>query len=361
MLHKFIKQLIKYDKKYYFKSQCMLFVLLVLNFSLYAAEITLDQNQTQIFISPIQSITLPEYILSEKMRRVILSQVKLKISEMQKGYVFSGHKQLGHKQLGHKQLGMNNVPVLDQGRHGTCVTFAVSAAMDTVIAKGDYISQLCLLQLGTYLVSQGQSITGWNGSYADLALERLKKYGVISQLYQNQYGCGDVVQYPLKAPAPMNGMSIEQYTAHSESLVSHKIYFNRILNEERLLKDTNNGSVGVIKNAINSGHRVAFSVLLPRVDLGVAGAVGSFHKELDTWVISHDIFEELTYEHIFPGHEMVITGYDDAAIAIDQQGVQHRGLLTIRNSWGHLIGDHGNFYMSYDYFNALVVDAHEIF
>src|SRR5262245_37425480 len=40
-------------------------------------------------------------------------------------------------------LGMNRVPVLDQGRHGSCVTFAVTAALDAELGKGDYISQLC--------------------------------------------------------------------------------------------------------------------------------------------------------------------------------------------------------------------------
>jgi hypothetical protein len=49
------------------------------------------------------------------------------------------------------QLGMNNVPVLDQGGFGSCVTFANTAAVDADLSKGDYISQLCLLQLGRYL------------------------------------------------------------------------------------------------------------------------------------------------------------------------------------------------------------------
>lgn len=62
------------------------------------------------------------------------------------------------------QLKMNKVPVLDQGRHGTCVTFAVTGAIDAVIGKGDYISQLCNLQLGSYLEQHGYGLSGWNGS-----------------------------------------------------------------------------------------------------------------------------------------------------------------------------------------------------
>ncbi len=34
------------------------------------------------------------------------------------------------------ELGMNGVPVLNQGMHGTCVTFAVTAAVDAALGKG---------------------------------------------------------------------------------------------------------------------------------------------------------------------------------------------------------------------------------
>ena len=57
---------------------------------------------------------------------------------------------------------------------------------------------------------------------------------------------------------------------------------------------------------------------------------------------------------------MVITGYDDDAIAKDSAGQEHQGLLTLRNSWGANAGNHGDFYMSYDYFKLLVVEAQRI-
>jgi len=56
----------------------------------------------------------------------------------------------------------------------------------------------------------------------------------------------------------------------------------------------------------------------------------------------------------------VITGYDDLAVAIDDQGRIHKGLLTLRNSWGKNVGDHGDFYMSYDYFKLLVLEVQQI-
>lgn len=45
-------------------------------------------------------------------------------------------------------LGMNGTPVLNQGMHGSCVTFANSAALDALMGKGDYVSELCSLELG---------------------------------------------------------------------------------------------------------------------------------------------------------------------------------------------------------------------
>jgi C1A family cysteine protease len=57
---------------------------------------------------------------------------------------------------------------------------------------------------------------------------------------------------------------------------------------------------------------------------------------------------------------MIITGYDDEAIAIDKLGHQHKGLFTLRNSWGSSVADKGNFYMSYDYFKTLAMEAYKI-
>ncbi|MGF2339111.1 C1 family peptidase, partial [Acinetobacter baumannii] len=62
----------------------------------------------------------------------------------------------------------------------------------------------------------------------------------------------------------------------------------------------------------------------------------------------------------FGGHEMIITGYDDNAIAVDDNGREHKGLFTLRNSWGEQFGDKGNFYMSYDYFKVLTIEAQRI-
>ena len=45
---------------------------------------------------------------------------------------------------------------------------------------------------------------------------------------------------------------------------------------------------------------------------------------------------------------------------IDKNGLEHKGLITLRNSWGENAGDKGNFYMSYDYFDILGLGVHRI-
>ena len=57
-------------------------------------------------------------------------------------------------------LGMANVPVLDQGAYGTCVTFSSTAALDAILAQGDFVSQQCSLEL-----DYGLNNDYWDGAY----------------------------------------------------------------------------------------------------------------------------------------------------------------------------------------------------
>ena len=45
---------------------------------------------------------------------------------------------------------------------------------------------------------------------------------------------------------------------------------------------------------------------------------------------------------------------------VDENGREYQGLIKVRNSWGDRIGDQGNFYMTYDYFRALVIELQRI-
>jgi C1A family cysteine protease len=315
--------------------------------------------QAQAQAQPTEkTITFPQFTLSEKVRQVMAD----KLDKIQERAMFgeSLNSSVENKNH-HKQLGMNKVPVLDQGVHGTCVTFAMTAAIDAVMKKGDYVSQLCLLQLGTYLISQGEPYSGWEGSFGYLTLDRLQRYGFISIKNQHKHGCGGSKSYPTYCLAPTDGMTIEQYAEFSEQMRDNKIKAEQLFSEDHLTANPKEPIVDEVKAAIDAGHRVAFSVLLPRTDLGTAGAVGWHHYFSDTWVVSSDVGQALNHDHNFSGHEMLITGYDDTAVAMDNWGHRHHGLFTVRNSWGSLVADWGDFYMSYDYFNALSMDAHVIY
>ena len=109
-----------------------------------------------------------------------------------------------------------------------------------------------------------------------------------------------------------------------------------------------------VKKALNDGSRVTFGVLLD-VAQGSNGAVGKHHVyfSYDTWMLTPAIIDDIKHNLVDAGHQMIITGYDDNAVIKDSWGHKNKGLLTLRNSWGFLAGDYGNYYMSYDHFMAM--------
>jgi len=263
------------------------------------------------------------------------------------------------------ELGMNNLPVLDQGRFGTCVTFAVTAALDAISQKGDYISQLCSLSLSQYL-SQHSHMSGmWMGTMPTDVFNLISIFGIINKENEKTYGCGGYHSYPMNDIGSLPEMDIDSFYQHSEEQKSIAYYFtNNYLNAARLLEreEETEQELQETKAAIHHGDRVVLAMMLI-ADRNV-GAYGKHHQNHDTWVISEHVFHSLSDENLIntplAGHAMVITGYDDNAEAIDDEGKVHRGLFTLRNSWGPKAGDQGNYYISYDYFKLLTFDLTQI-
>ncbi|MDI1352933.1 MAG: C1 family peptidase [bacterium] len=258
-------------------------------------------------------------------------------------------------------LGMNDVPVLDQGNYGSCVTFATTTALNAAMNQGDYISQLCQLQLGNYLETNGYIPSGWNGSLGRTVLSQIDTFGIINKEKQKIMGCGGLTQYPSQNEAiPTTSISVEQFKQLSENL-NEKTGWSPILDLFTAIErvDTNK-TISDIKIALNENDRVTVGVLLLDFDLGLMGAVGTHNAKLDTWVLTPEIARDIYLRPTFGGHEMVITGYDDDATAVDDQGRVHKGLFSLRNSWGDKVGNKGDFYMSYDYFKVLVIEAQRI-
>lgn len=260
------------------------------------------------------------------------------------------------------QLGMNNVPVLDQGGHGTCVTFANTAAIDAALGQGDYVSQLCQLVLGQYLSNMAYSVSGWDGSLGPVVLNQMSLFGIVSKAQQTANGCGGLNQYPLYGANPLGEITLPEYHQMSEPIREDEISWSSIMDiYQATLEDTDMTQImNKVKAVLREGDRVTYGVMLADTHLGVAGAIGTFKAANDTWILTPEIAKDLEKGVQLSGHEMVITGFDDAATAVDAQGRSYHGLFTLRGSWGSNVGDQGDFYMSYDYFRALIIEAQRI-
>jgi C1A family cysteine protease len=239
-------------------------------------------------------------------------------------------------------LGMNNVPVLDQGAYGTCVTFSTTAALNAYKHAGDYISQQCLLEIGNYeeVISNYEISSGWDGAFFEEILNRINKYGVVDKKscprqYANRY-------YKM-TPREYSSYSFNAQWAHDFQWKSINS-FNKEGNEE-------SASIEQVKKILNKGHRVLIGSLLiiKYIDgLPVNG------KDHGLW----DFPENYTIKQFLQdinndgmgGHAMIVTGYNDK-----------QRVLKIRNSWGKQAGDNGEFYMSYDFFEAMNIDAIELY
>lgn len=273
-------------------------------------------------------------------------------------------------------LGMNGVPVLDQGRHGTCVTFAVTGAIDATINANkengsfDRYSQLCSLELGSTLERKsivhghpGEDIypSGWNGSWGTIVLNQIQTYGLISKSYQESEGCAGVYEYPLSSQFDTGkAMMVPAYKKNSESIFA-PISYQVLMSPEDAFTSKVDPDVILekVKTAISNKHRVTFGVLLD-VDQGYNGALGTYKAYHDTWLLTDEIAADAKAGTIQAGHEMIIIGYDDNAEVLDPNNIAHKGVLTLRNSWSSSAGDQGNYYMTYDHFKTLAMEAAEI-
>lgn len=267
-----------------------------------------------------------------------------------------------------KELGMNNVPVLDQGSHGACVTFANTGAIDALLGQGDYVSQLCHLELGKYLEGKSYMYSGWNGSWGTHVLSQIERFGIVNKTKQRAFGCGGLTEYPMASINTGSGMSLDEYKNLSESTIEKLSWISLLTLAERFGWDPNSSKDGdelllKVKKAIAfkpsyaSNVRLTFATILPISHCNV-GACARYHATDDTWALTNAIKND--QEASPAGHEMIITGYDDNAVAIDNEGHEHRGLLTLRNSWGSAAGDYGNYYMTYDFFKQFVLEVQAI-
>ncbi|HSW71108.1 MAG TPA: C1 family peptidase, partial [Gammaproteobacteria bacterium] len=241
--------------------------------------------------------------------------------------------------------GMNGTPVLNQGLHGSCVTFANSAAIDALLGKGNYISPLCNLALGNYFEEKGYVPSGWDGSTGSIVLNQIMSFGIINMETQVSKTCGGLKNYPELDPYNIGGaMTLDEFKLYSENL-NERIYWDPLLNMDERFEWKSSAQaktlLSEVKKALaaqGTNLRLTFAVMLP-ADYCSAGACARYHTDNDTWALTQAIKNDPDPE--LGGHEMVITGYNDDALVVDDEGTTHRGILILRNSWGTDAGDQG--------------------
>ena len=342
------------------KKFIIFFILPLITANVFAEELAITGTYQQqipvthankLYPSGFKDIKLLEYELPSEIQELSYQQVTRRLEQSSLKF-----QNLNNNLPKKVQLGMANVPVLDQGIHGSCTVFAVTAALDAALKRGDHISQLCLLQLGNYLETESQDKSGWDGSNLEVVTKRIEQYGVMNITNQHLYGCAGSRLYPSYFFTPTNGMSPEEYAQHRMLPIGHQVNWHFIYRAKRFGK-ADPAMLQKMKTALHAGSRLVVSALLPRVDLGNSGATGTYHYTDDTWVLTDEIAQDLLFSKKIAGHAMVITGYDDLAVVKDHVGHRHQGLFTLRNSWSAWVGDWGNFYMSYDYAELLLLKS----
>jgi hypothetical protein len=315
-------------------------------------DITLTPKNPSGVAQPLK-FSLPKYELSAEAKSYLHDQ----LAQYPKNSV--NHASFATELPRTVRVGMQLTPVLNQGRHGSCVTFAVTAALNAALGAGDYISQLCNLELGSYLaINDKANASGWNGSYAPWVLQQITDYGIISQSYQKLNGCAGLRDYPL------DNKTDEGLPMSDTEFMAHSIPISNLINWQSLLTDAEAFSpkadmdeiIFKIKEELAKGNRLNVGILLD-TNLGNAGAVGTNRAFNDTWMLTPKIIVDAMNDNIHAGHELVITGYNDDLEVADSNGVVNRGVFTLRNSWSSLAGDHGDYYVTYDYLKFLALEV----
>ena len=340
------------------------FTALSCSVSLVFASFTPTGEEISVRLKSNDGALAPSYLYFKLPRIELSKSLKLYLRQQLSQYpknstIASSSKSLASELPKRVDLGMEGTPVLNQGNHGTCVTFAVSAAINAALGAGNYVSQLCSLELGSYLAINDQMpASGWNGSMGAWVFEQMFQYGIVPSNYQTLHGCAGVKKYPiLEEDDEGEPMSITDYVAHSIPIAKLLSWEPLLKNNESLLaKREVDDTINVMKTELAKGNRLTIGMLLD-IKVNEVGAAGTNKITNDTWMLTPQIIRDAMDEQIDAGHELVVIGYDDNKVITDSEGTTNKGVFILRNSWSKEVGDKGNYYVTYDYVKFLALEV----
>lgn len=321
--------------------------------------IKVPSKQSQFANTPPKQVGVMKFKLNHDAKQALANRIDR--NQRRSFHLHENDKKLPSK----IDLGMNHTPVLDQGQHGSCVTFATTGAIDAAMGQGDYVSQLCLLELGRTLEEKSFYPSGWNGSLGEFVLNEIAEFGIVPKSHQLEHGCAGVKEYPLEDfTNEGNPMTLDEYHSAARNGFGYDFLWSPVLTIGDAFLNNFDGQVTVdkVKQSLVKGHRVAFASLLDIYELWHGG--NGYYKNStgfpDAWMMTPEIEEHLKAGEVDAGHEIVIYGYDDDAVIKGLDGRTQKGAFLIRNSWGKEAGHEGNYVMTYDHFKMMVMEAHQI-
>jgi len=263
---------------------------------------------------------------------------------------------------------IENMPVLNQARTGTCVTFASTAGIDILNGGYDSLSIYDSLLEGDKLhlgmidpsvdntaiekaLNDTNEAEGLDmkaipnpvfGSYGTIVIAQLATYGAMAEAdadtQQGNFGVN-----PIVASEQIGSGDFEQNVLDEiDSREFSKLNFKYTTLD--LSKPQNNANK--IKKAIDQGKIAMIGIgLAPKV--GNNGMTDKFYPEKVSPDAPANVWSET---NVSPtgGHEVLVVGY---------YKTDNGPLFMIRNSWGKDNGYKGNNFMTVDYINSFMSEA----
>lgn len=218
-------------------------------------------------------------------------------------------------------------PVCHQGQLGSCSANALYYAIRYY--RHDFIPSRLFIYYNERMIEKNVKKDAGVRTLAD-GIKSLKKYGVCSEF---------------KCPYNISNFSIKpSQWAYDEGL-HNKIIISDPNDDPEIPLDKNN--INKIKQCLASGYICVLTFYV----------YDRYHIMQSPWIV--DCPE--SYKNIASNDErhcVTMVGYDDNMKYNTNNFTTNKGCFIIQNSWGENSGDHGFFYMTYNFFMGTHLGQH---